>query len=376
MARRGENIYRRKDGRYEGRYVLGRRPDGRIRYGYVYGYQYQDVKRTLILRKATVYQEEKSERPRKDVTAADWLTYWLYHEVKPYVRESTFQNYEHQISHYFLPAFGTTPLQELKKEYLQTLADSLILKLAPSTVHSVFGTLRSALRSACAAGCLKGNPCYGLRLPRKTFKRPRVLTKPEQKLLEEKAMKTGRPEYLVCLYTGLRLGELCALRWKDIDLNSGILHVRYTVQRISDEGEREKTRIILAAPKTDRSLRDIPIPEFLKELLLRLKENGGYEDEFVFAANGKEPPDKRTVQSRFTGICEELQLKGVHMHTLRHTFATRCLEQNMGIEVLSELLGHSSPKITMECYAHCTEENKRKSMEGMKPICEIGIPDI
>lgn len=371
MARRGENIYRRKDGRYEGRYVLGRRPDGRIRYGYVYGYQYQDVKRTLILRKATVYQEDEAERPKDHVTVADWLNYWLYHDVKPYVRQSTFHNYEHQINSYFLPELGITLLQNLKREDLQSLADGLSQKLAPSTVHNIIGTLRSSLRAACSQGCLTGNPCYGLRLPRKTFKRPRVLTKQEQKLVEEKALKTGRLEYLVCLYTGLRLGELCALRWDDIDLINGLIHIRRTVQRISDEGTNEKTRIILSAPKTDRSMRDIPIPEFLKELLIKLEASRQQNQEFVFGGDGTEPPDKRTVQARFTSICRELGLSGVHMHTLRHTFATRCLEQQMGIEVLSELLGHSSPRITMECYAHCTEENKRKSMECIRPICKI-----
>lgn len=368
MSRRGENIYKRKDGRYEGRYVIERFSDGKCKFGYVYGRRYQECREMLIIQRSLVYRAEDAGMPRRRPTMADWMSYWLYHEVKPYVRMSTFQNYSNHVDNYFMPKFGLWQLDSIKRDEIQTYADELAQSLASSTVCNIFGTLRSCLRAAYVKGLIAENPYYKIRLPRKTFRRPRVLTKAEQQVLETKFMENGQLEYLLCLYMGLRVGEVCALKYEDIDLKKGELHVRHTIQRVSTGYSRDKTEVIVTKPKTERSVRDLPIPNMLLGLLAERMETQDDPEGYMFSGGKGRPIEKRTMQNRFAAVCAEAGLEGVHMHTLRHTFATRCLEQKIGIEVLSELLGHSSPRITMECYAHCTEETKRRYMEFMGPI--------
>ena len=192
-----------------------------------------------------------------------------------------------------------------------------------------------------------------------------MLTRGEQKRLEGALRREGELEYLMCLYTGLRVGEVCGLRWEDIDLEGRVVHVRHAVKRAKAEGGRRKTTLRLEGPKTESARREIPLPAFLAAMLLERRQVVAGEQGwggFVFGGRKGAMRDTRTVQKKLGRICERVGLEGVHMHTLRHSFSTRCLEQGVGVEVLSALLGHSSPQITLKYYAHCTPEAKRKGM--------------
>ena len=231
--------------------------------------------------------------------------------------------------------------------------------LSAGMLHNIHRLLRSAMRAAHEKGLIRDNPCVGIKLPRNRAKTPRVLTRNEQQKLERTAVKKGAIEYLLCLYTGLRLGELCALKWSDVNFETGALYVRGTMKRIDGKA-------VIGAPKSGNSEREVPVPAFvLKMLRIRIKQTGG--NGFVFGTGGK-AASMRTMQARLKALTKGIGLEGVHMHTLRHTYATRCLENRIGMETLSDLLGHSGPQITLKYYAHCTRENKFASVRKLKAI--------
>ena len=164
----------------------------------------------------------------------------------------------------------------------------------------------------------------------------------------------------MCLYTGLRIGELCALRWQDIDLKNKCYRIKHTVQRIKnlEEGSEGKTKLILSEPKTPSSRRMVPIPDFLIPLLKKYQNKG---DVFVF--NDKQiPRDPRTFESYFERLLKKCKIDNINFHALRHTFATRSLEAGVDIKTLSEILGHSSYRITLDIYVHSSFDLKKDSL--------------
>lgn len=358
MARRGENIYLRKDGRYEGRYIKGRREDGKAVFGSIYGKRYSEVKRKLARVKAQVYGPKGGLEQYAKCTLSEWTEYYLQVLVRPRVKPGTYDNYRRCMEKHILPWIGGIKMKELTPQDIEGTAAKLRDHLAAATLRGVFRILRSMLAEAVERGALDKTPYRGIRLPKGSTKPPRVLTTAEQSKLEQAIRGTGDMEYLLCLYTGLRVGEVCALRWEDVDFENGLIHVQRTAQRTG--GGKEPTALTVGTPKSESSRREIPLPMFLADMLKELA--GGVTQGYIFEGRDGGMRDVRTFQKKLKRICDGLGLKDVHMHTLRHSFSTRCLEHGVGVEVLSALLGHSSPQITLKYYAHCTLEAKRRSM--------------
>lgn len=174
---------------------------------------------------------------------------------------------------------------------------------------------------------------------------------------------------MVALLTGLRIGEICALRWRDISLEEGIIKVSSTMQRLKnlDENQGVKTRVIISEPKSESSARLIPMTRYTEELCSKWK--AADEDAFVLTGDPNRYIEPRTLQYKLEHYTQECDLEGVHFHVLRHTFATRCVEVGFEIKSLSEILGHSSPRITLERYVHSSMELKR---DNMNKLAEIG----
>ena len=364
MAKKGENIYLRKDGRWEGRYIKGKNPGGKPVFGYIYGKQYSDVKRRMIIEKSKLYSKPTDCIIYGDGTFRSWAEYWLENIVRPHIKSVTYENYRRNAEKHIYPSLGDLQITDITPDHVQKTVDSLQSAIAPTTLQGVCRLLKSILTAAFEKNLIPQNPYNGIRLPKAKKRPPRVLSQKEQERLEEKLLKNGELEFLLCLYTGLRVGELCALRWEDADLENGTLYIRHSVHRIPNENGSPKTHLTLGSPKSADSIREIPVPGFIISLLKEYHTDS-YEkpNGFLFrGANGK-CRDPRTLQQRIVRICKELGISGVHMHTLRHTFATRCLEKGVRYEVLCELLGHSSPQITLRHYAHCTPDDKRKSIE-------------
>lgn len=371
MARKGENIYKRKDGRWEGRY-LKRTPDGKSRYGYVYASTYREVKSRL--QKAAALWEMNPPREKNDDLLLSAVARRWEESIGQQVKESTFVKYHTIIENHLLPRLGKVCVEDMTHELIESLALGLLRgdgkkkPLAPRTVSDILCVLRSILRFARRTGAVI--PCDGSSV---RIRRPpvdiRVLTRHEQEILCQYIydnINHRNVGLLLSLYAGLRVGELCALCWEDIDLEDRILYVRHTmhrIQNISPEGPR--TRVVITTPKTATSVRMIPLPEDLVRLLGMLP---GDRTGFFIRGRVNAYGEPRVMQYHFRKTLERCDLPAANYHALRHTFATRCVELGFDVKTLSELLGHSTVTMTMDRYVHPTMELKREHMGRLSEL--------
>ena len=369
MARHGENIYHRKDGRWEGRYIVGRKPNGKPKFKSIYGKSYTETKEMLTVEKARHIQA--GEKPPITIygngTFSDWMDFWLNICEKPYIKETTYQLYKRNIDKHLRPLLGSIIVSQLQKEDIQASVNLWKVSLASSTLHGICRQLKSILNHAVKSHLIDQNPYQDIRIPKTRKHVPRVLTTEEQIRLEQTALQNGNLEYLVFLYTGVRVGELCALRYGDIEFVRSTLSITHSVKRIQNPNKSEgrRTLLVVADPKTESAVRDIPLPYFLTQLLSnRMLQSHASANDYIFSNTKSGPSDPRAIQARFARLAEKLEIKGAHLHTLRHTFAMRCLENGMGYKALSEILGHSSSRITIQCYDNCTWESKERIMNS------------
>ena len=173
---------------------------------------------------------------------------------------------------------------------------------------------------------------------------------------------------LLSLYAGLRIGEVCGLRWEDIDFDTQTIHIRHTVIRVKNiDGNCErKTRLVLGDTKTFSSNRIIPIPPKLTSLLKQMKKA---DKDFILLGTTYKYTDPRTYQYAFKNYLSSCNIRQINYHALRHTFATRCIESGMDIKSLSEILGHASVNITLNTYVHSSIEHKRSQLQTMEIYC-------
>ncbi|WP_207695255.1 hypothetical protein DOK67_0001199 [Enterococcus sp. DIV0212c] len=358
--RKGENIYKRKDGRWEGRYIKGRTIDHRIIYGYVYGKQYLEVKEKLAVKKAQYISSNKKITSFSG-TLEQWFDYWLDILMKSKIKASSYSNYKGKIDKYILPYLGKKKLSELKSEDIESFIHYLnTMNLAGSTIRSIVAILKSSLKKAEFDGKIASDPCTKIVLPTTQKTEISALTLYAQKRLEQAALKKKECSgEIIALYTGMRIGEISGLKWSDIDMEKDIIHVRRTISRIPSPTINGKTEIMIDTPKTKSSLRVIPLAVNLKEYLMSWKKDT--TSEYVVNCRGSftEP---RIINYRFKKNVVQAQIDDIHFHTLRHTFATRCVEEGIDIATLSKILGHSSIKMTLDTYTDSLWENRKAAI--------------
>lgn len=346
MARRGENIYKRKDGRYEGRYIKYYDTSGKAVYGYVYSRSYSEVKELLAK-----YKTERPTRQSKNTFLSEWLKSWL--KSQGTLKPTTKQIYKSHIDNYINPNLGKIPLKKLNGDILQGFINDL--NLSASTVKNIFSILKSALSSAEDNGLIL-NIWGKVKVPKKEKSIVQVLTVNEQKQLESVLTSPFDIGIWICLYAGLRIGEICALKWADINFETLTLIVNGTQARTENGVE-------IIAPKSRSSNREIPISAILLSKLERIPQTC----EYVLSKNNK-PVDIRTYRRHFKKLLQMANLPDIKYHALRHTFSTRALEVGMDYKTLSEILGHSSVGITLDLYAHSLKEHKRNEMNKLDRI--------
>ncbi len=371
MARRGEHIYKRKDGRWEGRLFYVDPVTGKRKYRSVYA---QSCAKVRMQMDQLVHGEGAS---MIRVTLQEWLESWLRDYVAPSVRPSTYAAYQRYMMHHVCPALGKFPLHTLHTAQLQIFCNEQARRghrnggaLSPSTVRQIHCILSMALRQAVKNGLIMNNPCDGVVLPRVQKREMRVLSREEQGRL----MQLLRGEHSACavgiqisLMTGVRVGELCALHWRDVDFRRHSIRVNFTMQRLPAQGG--STCMVLSPPKTNSSCREIPMPHLLEEILLEYRQGlkeASRQPESPLLCNSKgQPLDVRTVQYAFQRWMQRAQLCHANFHALRHTFATRAVELGMDGKTLSELLGHSDPSVTMRRYVHALDDHKQAQIQRM-----------
>lgn len=361
MAKKGENIYKRKDGRWEGRYIKSRNKTGRINYGSIYGKTYTEVKRKLTILKANNSDPHVSISPYVG-SYSNWLTYWMTTKVKHEVKVTTYSNYQRLINKHIVPELGNKTLTMLTHRRLQNFVYELESKnLTTGSIRNVFNLIKNSLVEAKARQFIASNPCDHIQLPQSIKKEVKVLTLQEQRKIEFIAFQgKGCSAVILALYSGMRIGEISGLKWKDIDFVNNLIHVKRTVSRVSTEGHQDsKTRLIEGTPKSAHSIRQIPLAKNLKNYLLKKQLDS--QSDYVISINGKQM-EPRTISNRFKKVIKEAGVKEFNFHVLRHTFATRCLEQKVDIVSLSRILGHQSTKMTLDTYTGSLLETRRKAM--------------
>ena len=353
MSRRGENIYKRKDGRWEGRYRTGYNADGSAKYHSVYGHSYQEVKAKLLPLKAAPAVQTSSGR----VTVHTLFTEWL-DAVRLRVKPSTYANYRMKIVRHILPAFGTLRYEQLTADKVHAfIREKLDSGLSAKYVSDIVILIKSMAKyeSRVHGYC---NQMEHVVLPKVERRELELFTASEQKRLFCFLMNHLNSTslcVLISMYLGLRIGEVCALRWGDIDFDKSTLTVRHTVQRIcSGQG----TKLLVASPKSKASCRTIPIPAFLLDILQSFRKD---DDDYLLSGNTSviEP---RTLQRRFQRVLQKCGLPSRGYHVLRHIFATNSIQLGFDIRTLSEILGHASVSTTLSRYVHSSMERKYECM--------------
>lgn len=345
MSKRGENIYKRKDGRYEGRFIKGYDSQGKAIKCSVYAKTYAGVKSKLA--------EYKSAPSHTDMVLSEWLKLWL--DAHENIKYNTKSHYKNIIYNHLIPEMGKIKLKKLNYEHIQTFINKKSMSLSPLTVSNIFGVFKSALKSAMDEGyinCVWNN----IKLPQKQQSEIRILTRAEQDRLDIILSENEDIGILLSLYTGLRIGEVCALKWEDINFETSTLSVKSTQIRT-------KQGIEITSPKTKNSYREIPLMDFLIEKL----QNMPHECEFVLSRN-KKAFDVRTYRNYFKRKLKEANIPDICYHALRHTFASRALELNIDIKTVCDILGHSDEKITMNIYIHSLKEHKAQMMKKMEVL--------
>ena len=294
------------------------------------------------------------------------MSYWMENELLGSVKTSSYQTYLNQMNRHLRPALGHYFLSQLTPGIVHDFVEELhAAGLASSTIRGIYRLLSAAMRFALEEGVIRKNPCRKIRVRLEESMEQRVLSRAEQEKLRVMASGEDDLPALLSLYTGMRLGEVCALKWSDIDWGRHTIAVRRTVQRVAQMKKESggKTMLMIGTPKSTRSHRVLPVPEFLLERLRAfLEEKGNAEYIFGTVAHAAEP---RTVQRRFKRLMEKLGIADTHFHTLRHSFATRLLELGVDIKTVSALLGHGSAKTTLDFYAHSLIEQQRAAVERL-----------
>ena len=358
MPRRGENIYRRKDGRWEGRYIADRKPDGGALYRSVYGTTYADVRQKL----AVCREENRKQQLRGcTLTVKELLAHWQAENshIKPTSRE----RYRALIQQHIEPELGAQRVCDLTEEKLNSFVDRKLKSgrldgkggLAPKTVNDICVIVRSALKLARRKFRYNGEE--EIRAPAVKQRRIETFSGWECCRISAEILRKPSVEnlaYLLCLETGIRLGEVCALQWSDIDFSGGTVHIQRTAYRINYGG---RTELVIQTPKSECSERVIPLTAKMLSLLRPLKTSG------YLLTGSDRPMEPRTLQYRFRRFLERLEIPVRNFHILRHSCATRCIEYGMDIKSLSEILGHADVQTTLRMYVHPSMESKRSALE-------------
>jgi len=375
MPRKGENIYKRKDGRWEGRYIKSRTSDGKSIYGYVYAKTYRDVKKKLH---AAAYSIKTTIVPNTDLESFEGVAMEWFENIKLQTKESTSNKYWNLLNSYILPVYAEQLLRDISCDFIENYCNTLLVSggskkagLSPKTVSDILSVIRNILKFAIKRG--KYVPCDGRGIQiKQASKEMRVLSKSEQENLcqylksEPNSCNIG---ILICLFTGLRVGEVCALRWEDVSFPEQTIRIHQTLQRVQDRvGTEKRTKLVVTAPKSACSIRTIPVPTTLISILSEYKTSSkGY----LLTNSESVLIEPRTMQNHFKIALDKSGVAPANFHALRHTFATRCVELGFDVKSLSEILGHATVNITMNRYVHPSLDLKKENMQRLSSLLTV-----
>ena len=290
-------------------------------------------------------------------------------DKKQYVKKSTYAAYCLLIQSHLIPELGA--LDDIWEEEVQGFVNrKLAAGLSQKTVRDILVVLKMILRYGAKRGLMAPHQ-IDIVFPTEREKQDvEVLT-----ITNQRQLMTYVKEHFtflnlgifICLNAGLRIGEVCALQWDDIDVASGVIRVNKTIQRIYLVDREEKyTELIIDKPKTKNSIREIPMTRALMALVRPLKKI--VRGDFFVLTNAATPTEPRTYRTYFNKLQHQLGLPKMRFHGLRHSFATRCIESKCDYKTVSVLLGHSNISTTLNLYVHPNIEQKRKCIDTMSKM--------
>ena len=380
--KRGEgSVHLRKDGRWEGRVVVGYDDKGLPITKNVLA-----KTKTACLDKLKALQETCSgpptEKLQPDMTLGEWLDFWYQNYSKPKLRPKSQLDYENSIYRHIIPALGHIPLSkltanDLRQFYMQMKKNGRLIRtqiygegLSDRMVRACHTRCLTALDGAVADGLIRFNPAADCKLPGQALKDMNLLTREEMQRFLIQAKEEGYYElFLLELATGLRRGEVLALQWDDLDFDTGELCIQRQVYRANGE-------LVVSAPKTKAALRTIVLPPALAGVLADYRQQ--IDSRWMFPSPVKEdsPLDPATVRKRLQTILEHAGCKRVRFHDLRHLFVTTALENGIDVKTLSTIIGHVSTKTTLNVYTHVTDTMRQAAAAKIdRGIAKCEPPD-
>lgn len=299
--------------------------------------------------------ERRRKHVRRDATIQTLARVYL-EEKTGKVKDSTLKCYQRNIRCHILPKLGSRIAADITVEDIDDYLEAMQENFSPKLVREVGALLLALLRLAGV------NFTGEVALPKIRQKNVEVFTESELKQLARIILRrtdeTGLG-ILLTVYTGIRLGELCGLKWQDVNADTGMLHIQRTVERVAQEDGT--TCLTVLTPKTERSNRWIPIPQ---EMMRVLKPDQRSPETYLLTSE-EIIPDPRTMQNRYRALLKRIGVPYRNFHALRHTYATRCIEQGIDAKSVSELLGHSDVRTTLRLYVHSSMDYKRKAVEAI-----------
>lgn len=370
-----KGIRQRKDGRYEGRFTYQ---------GEAFTFYNKNLRELIKEMQDKKYEVEHGlYAKRQKVTVDSWFQTWMEEYKKNSVKYGTYKTYMEEYELHIRKQLGKKRLSDIRSEHIQRLLNGMTDKYSRSTVSLVKIILNSMFKQACKNRLILSNPVENTTMPKeKKMKKIRVFTVEEQKLFLEHAQGSiYYGLYIVALGTGMRSGELRALQWNDIDFEKKKISVNGTLKYIA-KGGKEKYRI--DTPKTESSRREIPMLDNVYLILKRHKieqmkqkvllgelwrPQTGFESLVFTGAFGTCITDTALYQD-MKKIVGEIRKEGYEFenatpHVLRHTFATRGLENGIPPKVMQELLGHTSITMTLDIYSHVLPDTKAEEMKKL-----------
>ena len=360
--KKGEgSVRQRKDGRWEGRVVVGYDEKGLPRTKNVLAKTKRECQEKLKQLRETV-TGPRTEKVRPEMPFGEWLDFWYQNYVKPQIRPTTQANYEAKIYQHIIPELGKISLNQLAQKDLQQFyarmktggrlirTEQFGRGLSDSMVRGLHAACRSALEKAVQEELIRTNPAVGCKLPPLKGKEMKILTQEEiQRFLIQAKAKGMYELFLLELTTGLRRGEILALTWDDLNFETGELHISRQVTPVGGKN-------IISEPKTKAAFRTIILPPVMVGLLREYRKEVFSPLMFPSRIKPNQPIDPSYVRKRLQQILERADCKKVRFHDLRHTFATMSLEHGMDVKTLSAIIGHVSAKTTLNIYTHITNE--------------------
>lgn len=305
----------------------------------------------------------------------DWIYTWLI-EKKDYIKESTYANYSNNIFNHIIPKLGNYTLNEINHKIIQDFLLELSKNgrkdntggLSEKTIKDITIIVKGSIKKGINEGKIKHIE-LSFNYPKDNKEKSiYILTKYEQNKITNYVLdnrNTKNIGFLISLYSGIRIGELCALQWKDIDFKNNKLMISKTIQRVYiKDKDKSISKVIITTPKTKNANREIPVNKDFLEIIKSLKTD---KDNYILS-NSDKYIEPRTYRKYFNKILKELKIKHFNFHSLRHTFATNCISLGCDYKTVSELLGHANVNITLNLYVHPRYSQKKKCIDLVSKI--------